>query len=113
MPLPKKRRNRVRKPAWSFGGMTAAEWRATSSLVEWSQTAPEWRALLTLIVNDRDIVLSTLPPATENCLLGRHQAYDALRSHLLRLAEGVTLPPQVEEMDYSPDSSLPSEEDLD
>lgn len=82
-----KTRNRLKRPAWSYAGITATEWRLTAELVKWAQESSEFRSLVTLLVNDRADILEGLPPATENCLLGRHQAYDAVRRHLLSLAE--------------------------
>ncbi len=90
----RKTRNRAKKPTWSFSGLSAAEWRLTPTLVEWAQGSPEFRSLVTLLVNDKPAVLDTLPGvASENRLLGRAEAYDAVRLHLLSLAEGHTPTP--------------------
>lgn len=106
-----KKRNRAKKPAWSYSGISAAEWRLTPDLVKWAQDSPQFRSIVTLLVNDRATILEALPimGATENRLLGRHEAYEAVRTHLLKLAEGAG--PEAQPLgtaDYSADNAEPT-----
>lgn len=101
---PKQTRNRPKRPSYRWSGISAAEWRATPSLIEWAQQSPQYRDLLTLLINDRNAILDSLPSTntTENCLLGRHQAYDALIAHFKSLTEGVAIVPSApSEPDYT------------
>jgi hypothetical protein len=104
--MPKATRNRSKKPAWRFAAFSAEHWRADPAAVLWAQTAPQFKDLLSLAVNDRPSVLGTLPLGSESCLLGREQGYAALLEHLKQLAEGPpAAQPPPEQPTYQPDTS--------
>lgn len=63
-------------------------------LVKWAQDSIEFRSIMTVLVNDRTVILDSISGlgASENRLLGRQEAYEAVRLHLLGLASGATPP---------------------
>lgn len=90
----RKTRNRAKKPVWSYSGLCRAEWQTVPELVKWAQDSIEFRSIMTVLVNDRTAILDSIAGlgASENRLLGRQEAYEAVRLHLLGLASGATPP---------------------
>lgn len=113
-----KRRNRAKKPAWTYSGLSRQEWQSVPELVKWAQDSTEFRSIITILVNDRTAILDSIPGlgASENRLLGRQEAYEAVRLHLLGLATGATPPttdpkdnPTYESDDESPMGTVESD----
>lgn len=91
---PKLTRNRAKLPAWSFAGLDSIGWRAQTDLVAWAQSAPEYRNLLTVVVNERRRALTFELGLTENRALGRIEGYEQALIVLRELAEGITPEPK-------------------
>lgn len=98
---PKKRRNRAKRPSWSFAGLDADHWRADSQRVRWAQTDANYRDLLTVLINERTRATAIRPGTSENRQLGLMEGYEAAIAVVQSLAGGVTPPPQpLGEPDY-------------
>lgn len=89
------RRNRARKPAWTFAGLNIDQWQADSTRVRWAQSDPMFRDVLTVLINGR------IPTHTTNQTGGHSEAYhlgvvrgyEAAIGVLQSLAHGTTPPP--------------------
>lgn len=103
---PKQRRNRARKPAWSFSGMSDEQWRASPEHVRWAQTAPEYRDVLSVLNNAaRAISMELTPGLSEGEHLGEARGAFKLFEVALSLANGVTPPNSpMGEPDYPPEN---------
>lgn len=93
---PKLTRNRAKLPAWSFAGLDSIGWRVQTELVLWAQSTPEYRNLLTVLVNERKRALTFEPGLTENRALGRVEGYEQALIVLRELAEGITAEPKLD-----------------
>lgn len=94
MPVqPKKTRNRVARPSWSWSGLTSQVWRSDTTLVQWAQQAPQFRDLYTVLLNERETAsqpFSSDAGVTENRQLGRVEGYNLALQVLASLATGAT-----------------------
>lgn len=91
---PPKRRNRAKKPTWSFAGLTAEQWRADPERVRWAQTNTFYNDIVTVITNER-VAGHTLNQAgshSEGYHLGFVRGYESCVAQVLSLARG-NLPP--------------------
>lgn len=92
---PPQRRNRARKPAWTFAGLNIDQWQADPARVRWAQTDAMFRDVLTVLINGR------IPTHTTNQTGGHSEAYhlgvvrgyEAAIGILQSLAHGATPPP--------------------
>jgi hypothetical protein len=102
MEAPRKR-NKPSRPKWSHSGITHELWRDDTNRVSWAQTSPQFNDIISLLVNDRALILLPWVGMTENAGFGMHEAYERILAHLKSLARGndasVTPPP---EQDYAP-----------
>lgn len=99
----KKRRNRAKRPAWSFAGLDADHWRADSQRVRWAQTDANYRDLLTVLINERtkSHMVNQVGGHSEGFHLGYVRGYEAAIAVVQSLAGGVTPPSQpLGEPDY-------------
>lgn len=87
-----KTRNRQPKPAWSYGGLNAELWKSDNKRVVWAQQTPEFRDLLTVLINERRRALHQVPQTTENRLLGKVEGYDIAINVLESLMSGMEPP---------------------
>lgn len=92
---PPKRRNRARKPAWTFAGLTAEQWQADSERVRWAQVDPMFRDILTVVINARIPTHTTNQTGghSESYHLGVVRGYEAAIGVLQSLAQGQLPPP--------------------
>ena len=98
-----KRRNRAKKPAWSYSGLTLEQWQADSSRVHWAQTDAMFKDVLTVLINTRTANHTINQPGghSEGYHLGCVRGFEAAIATLQALASGAT-PPRGElgEPDY-------------
>lgn len=107
MTSPTQKRNRPRKPSWTFSGMTLDLWRSDTGLIAWAQTDPHFRDLLTVMTNSRARILTPLPGTSENFQCGRFTGYEEALSDLRKLAEGVEpTPPLPPEQEYPSEAAM-------
>jgi hypothetical protein len=100
---PKKRRNRARKPAWTFAGLDADHWRSDSQRVRWAQTDTMFKDVLTVLINERIKSHLVNQPGghSESFHLGMVRGYEAAIAVVQSLAGGVVPPSQpLGEPDY-------------
>lgn len=103
---PKRRRNRTRKPAWSFAGLDADHWRTDTQRIRWAQTDPMFKDVLTVLINERTKTHMVNQPGghSESFHLGYVRGYEAAIAVLQSLAGGVVPPSQpLGEPDYPPE----------
>jgi len=104
---PPKRRNRAPKPAWSFAGLTLEQWQADSKRISWAQTTPEYRDMLTVLLNERTKQHLVNQPGghSESFHLGVVRGYEAALAVVQAMATGATPPPgQLGDPDYPNDN---------
>lgn len=103
----KQRRNRQPKPAWSFSGLDAGQWRADSKRVEWAQRSPEFRDIMTVLTNELlDMLASPVPDMSENVNFGRGLGAQELLGKLRSLAQGLPAPAPALPMTYEAPQDL-------
>lgn len=91
-PAAKQRRNRAKKPAWTYAGLNVEQWQADSSRVRWAQSDAMFKDVLTVMTNARLQALVIVPGTSENRQLGKVEGFEMAIATLLSLARG-TLPP--------------------
>ena len=89
-----KRRNRARKPSWSYAGLSLDQWQADSARVRWAQTDANFNALLTVLINARVPGHCTNQAGnhSESYHLGYVRGYEAAIGVVQQMARGA-LPP--------------------
>ncbi len=102
-------RNRVSKPSWAWSGQTALSWRSETSNVTWAQLDPNFKALVTVLTNERDKALAQpIPMITENRMLGRCEGYELCLATLRSLASTIEPPkPPEDEPTYPANDNDP------
>lgn len=87
-----KTRQRIPKPAWSFSGLNSDTWRSDTQRLSWAQVSPDFKALLTVMINERSRVFISPPGTTENMQLGLVRGYEVALDVLRSLAMGLEPP---------------------
>lgn len=101
----KKTRNRAKRPSWTYDGATVELLRSNPSFVTWAQSSPEFRDILTALVNERSNLVTNIPGTTENMQLGVHLGVDRTIASLRSLALGIsTATPKPPEQTYEPET---------
>lgn len=94
--MEKKTRNRRPKPKLFLSGIRLDNWRDDPARVNWANTDPIFREVVSVLTNERTTAADSHLPLSENCRLGRLEGYEKALEVLHLMTQAPPLPERSE-----------------